>query len=113
MPVQPLGEHFSPDLGRPTKELYSMAGLPLILEFMDWTPAEAAHAYMFYTDVQYALNLEPSQQSCCVRTVERYQAFLRDDDLASQIMQGTVSPWAFGAGRGLTLWQAKLAASSG
>jgi hypothetical protein len=86
MPAQSLGEHFSPDLGRPTKELYSMAGLQLLMEFKDWTPAEAAHAYMFYTDVQYALNLDPSQQSCCPRTVERYQVLLRDDDLASQIM---------------------------
>jgi hypothetical protein len=86
MPVQALAGHFSPDLGRPTKELYSMAGLQLIMEFNDWTVAEAAHAYMFYTDVQYALNLEPAQQSCCVRTVERYRELLRDDDLARQIM---------------------------
>jgi hypothetical protein len=86
MPVQALAGHFSPDLGRPTKELYSMAGLQLIMEFNDWTLSEASHAYMFYTDVQYALNLDPAQQSCCVRTLERYRDFLRDDDLASQIM---------------------------
>ena len=29
MPVQALAGHFSRDLGRPTKELYSMAGLQL------------------------------------------------------------------------------------
>ncbi len=27
MPAEELAEHFDPDLGRPTKELYSVAGL--------------------------------------------------------------------------------------
>ena len=29
MPVKALGGHFSPKMGRPTRELYSMAGLGL------------------------------------------------------------------------------------
>ena len=37
MPVDALHEHFDPAMGRPTKELYSVAGLLLIKEFMDWT----------------------------------------------------------------------------
>ncbi len=35
MPINALSGHFSPTEGRPTKELYSMAGLVLIKEFMD------------------------------------------------------------------------------
>ena len=53
MPVNTLGEHYNPDLGRPTKELYSMCALIFLMEFEDWTAEEAAPAYMFYADLQY------------------------------------------------------------
>ena len=44
-------------MGRPTNELYSMAGLLFIMEFRNLTHEEAADASMFSVDVQYALNL--------------------------------------------------------
>jgi hypothetical protein len=69
-----LAGEFSPNMGTPTKELYSMADLLLIKEFMDWTKTEAAEAYMFHAEVQYALNLEPANQSLCERTIERCPA---------------------------------------
>ena len=71
LPAKKLADHFHPEMGRPTKELYSMAGLLFIMEFRDWTHEEAADAYMFHVDVQYALNLQPEQQSLCRRTIER------------------------------------------
>jgi hypothetical protein len=86
LPAHELGSHFSTHLGRPTKELYSMAGLILIMEFKDWTRADAAAAYMFNTDLQCALNLAPERQSLCERTIERYERIFRDDDLAGDIM---------------------------
>jgi hypothetical protein len=73
-------------MGRPTKELYSMAGLLFIMEFRDWTHEEAADAYMFNADLQYALNLKPENQSLCRRTLERYISLFRNDDLAQEIM---------------------------
>lgn len=87
MPANALAEHFHDVMGRPTKELYSVAGLLLIKEFMDWTNERAADCYMFDVSVQYALNLKPHQQSMCERTVERYNKLFREDQLASQIMQ--------------------------
>lgn len=86
LPARELGEHFSPDQGRSTKELFSMSGLLLLKEFQDWTLAEAAEAYMFHSDVQYALNLDPGPQSLCERTIERYEKLFREDDLAAEIM---------------------------
>ncbi len=86
MPVEALKKHFDPTFGQPTKELYSMCGLVFIMEFMDWTIPEAANAYMFRTDIQYALNLEPEKQSMSERTVERYKKLVVDDDLAARIM---------------------------
>lgn len=84
LPVAELSRHFHPDLGAPTKELYSMAGLVFLADFQGWTAAEAAEAYMFRTDVQYALNLEPAAE-VSARTVERYQKRFRDDDLAARV----------------------------
>ena len=86
MPVKQLAEHFDPSMGRPTKELYSMAALIFIMEFRNWTHQEAADAYMFNVDVQYALNLRPEGQSMCRRTIARYLELFRQDDLAQQIM---------------------------
>ena len=86
LPAKTLGEHFHPAMGRPTKELYSMAGLLFITEFRDWTHEEAADAYMFNVDLQYALNLKPEDQSLCRRTLERYIALFRSDELAQEIM---------------------------
>jgi Transposase DDE domain len=84
MPVGELVPHFSQDLGAPTKELYSMAGLVFLADFFDWTAAEAAEAYIFRSDVQYALNLEPGV-AVSPRTVERYQKTYRDDELAARV----------------------------
>jgi Transposase DDE domain len=84
MPVGELAENFSRTLGAPTKELYSMAGLVFLADFFNWTAQEAVEAYIFRSDVQYALNLEPGV-TVCSRTIERYQKLFRDNELATQI----------------------------
>ncbi len=84
MPVGELAENFCRKLGAPTKELYSMAGLVFLADFFGWTAQEAAEAYIFRSDVQYALNLEPGV-TVSSRTVERYQKLFRDNELATQI----------------------------
>ncbi len=86
MPVETLRQHFHPALGRPTQELYSMAGLILLLEFQHWTKEQAVDAYSFHTDVQYALNLEPVAHDLSVRTLERYLAYFVQDELAQRVM---------------------------
>ena len=86
MPAGQLGEHFHEFLGRPTKELYAMAGLLFLQELHGWTNAQAVEAYLFRTDVQYALNLEPGSDEICDRTVERYRALFVEDELAGKLM---------------------------
>jgi len=86
MPVEDLRTHFDPVMGRPSTELYSIAGLLLIMEFKNWTVEEAADAYMFSMDVQYALNLGRDNQSMTTRTVERYQRLFREEGFAAKIM---------------------------
>src|SRR3954466_13455790 len=84
MPVAELGQHFSDSMGAPTKELYSMAGLVFLADFFGWNAQEAIEAYIFRSDVQYALNLEPGV-AVSTRTLERYQKTFRDDDLAARV----------------------------
>jgi Transposase DDE domain len=84
MPVGELAKHFSDSLGAPTKELYSMAGLVFLADFFGWNAQEAVEAYIFRSDVQYALNTEPGV-TLCTRTFERYQQLFRDNDLAAQV----------------------------
>jgi len=86
MPVDTIAGHFNPKMGRPTKELYSMAGLLLIMEFMNWTKEEALDAYRFHLDIQYALNLEPVAHDISMRTLERYINYFEEDNLAKTIM---------------------------
>ena len=86
MPVNVLGGHYSPDMGRPTKELYSMAGLIFMMEFFDWKKPEALNAYSFHMDVHYALNMEPVTHDIAIRTLERYVALFEKDELAKKIM---------------------------
>jgi Transposase DDE domain len=85
MPVDELAQHFSPGLGRPTKELYSMAGLIFLADFFSWTAQEAAEVYIFRNDVQYALNTEPGAV-VSARSVERYQKLFRDNELAARVV---------------------------
>ena len=86
MPVDAVGEHFDATMGRPTKELYSMAGLLLIKEFKDWTKDEAIYAYCFDMAIHYALNLEPVAHDLGERTLDRYIALFAKDRLAKAVM---------------------------
>jgi hypothetical protein len=86
LPAGKLGKHFDPAIGRPTKELYSVAGLLFLQEFHNWTIPQAIEAYLFRTDVQFALNLEPGSDEMCERTFERYRKLFIEDELAGQVM---------------------------
>ena len=87
MPVEAISGHFDPVMGRPTKELYSMAGLILLMEWMDWTKEQALDAYSFNMDVHYALNLEPVAHDISKRSLERYIKLFEDEDLAKATME--------------------------
>ena len=86
MPVDAVSGHFNPQMGRPTKELYSMAGLSLLMEFKNWTKDDALDAYSFHMDIHYALNLEPVTHDISMRTLERYIDLFEKDELAKTIM---------------------------
>jgi len=86
MPAEQLGGHLHATMGRPSKELYSMAGLLLLMELMDWTKQEAMYEYCFNMAVHYALNLEPVAHDLSVRTLERYMVRFEEEELASKVI---------------------------
>ena len=91
LPAPEIAQHFSAAFGRPTKEIYSMIGLLVIMEFKQWTADEAAGAYSLDAGVQFALNLGRDHQYVCPRTVESYKRLLREgDDHCAEIF-GTVT----------------------
>ncbi len=85
MPADELAKHFSPSEGRPTKELYSMAGLILLKEFNNWTIDQTVNAYLFDRQVHFALNMRQSKPTFCTATLERYMKQIREDGLAAKI----------------------------
>lgn len=87
MPAQELGQHFSEGMGRPSKELYSMAGLMLIAEFRDFTGEQAAEAYTFDASVQFALNLPRDGQYLSARSVDNYRSRFRKDEHAQRVFE--------------------------
>ena len=91
MPVDVIGSCFDAKIGRPTKELYSMAGLLLIKEFKNLTVDAAVSAYCFNINVHYALNLEPIAHDLCERTLERYMRLFEQNDIAKIIMDRVTS----------------------
>jgi len=76
MPVGKIAEHFDPAFGRPTKELYSMAGMIFLKEFFNLTIAEAVEQYLLNAGWQYALNVAPLEASMSHATVERYMKLI-------------------------------------
>ena len=86
MPVDAVSGHFDSTMGRPTKELYSMAGLLLIKEFKNWTNDQTLEAYSFNMAIHYALNLEPVAQDIGMRTLERYIKLFEEDGIAKATM---------------------------
>ena len=91
LPAPEIAQHFSAAFGRPTKEIYSMIGLLVMMEFKQWTAEEASEAYSLDAGVQFALNLARDHQYVCPRTVENYKRLLREgDDHCAEIF-GTVT----------------------
>lgn len=87
LPAPELGRKLHESIGRPSKELYSIAGLLLVMELMDWTVDKAVHAYRFDLALQYALNLPPGGRELCEKTIDRYRKVFREDELAQRVMQ--------------------------
>ncbi len=87
MPVEVLAAKRHKTMGCPSKELYSVAGLMLVRESMNWTHEEAAEQYNLNIGVQYALNIAPGGASISSRTLRRYQRILYGEDWGADVFE--------------------------
>ena len=85
LPAEEVGEHFHPDHGVPTKEIYSMIGLIVLAETFDWTEEETVHRYLLDLEVRYALNRSGTYDTMSAASLQRYRRILREDELAQDI----------------------------
>ena len=86
LPVEIMEEKFNKYTGRPSKELYSVCGLLLIMNYFGWTLAQARLNYMVDLGVQYALNIEKDAVELSERTLHRYLDWLRKKDFMQDAM---------------------------
>lgn len=86
LPVEIMEEKFNKYTGRPTKELYSVCGLLLIMNYFGWTLSQARLNYMVDLGVQYALNIEKDAVELSERTLHRYLGWLRKKDFMQDAM---------------------------
>lgn len=86
LPVECVEENFSEITGRPTKELYSICGLLLIMEYFKWSMETACLNYMVDLGTQFALNIERDREKLSKRTLYRYIKLLREENFAQKAM---------------------------
>jgi hypothetical protein len=86
MPVGDLGETFSLDFGRPTKEHYSICGLLLLKDYFGWRTKEAVDEYIYNLKIHYALMIDSDNIQLSTRTLERYMKIFRKKELAQNLM---------------------------
>ena len=86
LPVEIMEEKFNKYTGRPSKELYSVCGLLLIMNYFGWTLSQARLNYMVDLGVQYALNIEKDAVELSERTLHRYLDWLRKKDFMQDAM---------------------------
>ena len=86
MPVDDIGQGFSRDFGRPTREHYSICGLLLLKDYFGWTVEETVKQYLYDLEIHYALRIEPDCLELSTRTLERYLKIFRKNELAQKLM---------------------------
>jgi hypothetical protein len=86
MPVDDIGQGFSRNFGRPTREHYSICGLLLLKDYFGWTVEESVKHYLYDLEIHYALRIEPDCLEMSTRTLERYLKIFRKNELAQKLM---------------------------
>ena len=76
LPIEVFASHFDESMGRPTKELRTMAGVLLLQETLDLSDEEVTEALAFDERWHYALDIHgegDSDKYVCERTVRTYR----------------------------------------
>jgi hypothetical protein len=90
LPVERMIPFFSPDMGRPTKELYAMLGAILFQQIFDLTDEETVSRMAF--DIQWHYALDNPEESdgvkyICPKTLWSMRNTLTDEDLDTVLFE--------------------------
>jgi hypothetical protein len=90
----PLAPYFSPDNGRPTKDLATMVGLFVLQEARDLTDREAAEALAYNLAFRYALDIGKGDDDTLyvtVKTLYNYRRLIKENGLEKAIFNDNVA----------------------
>jgi hypothetical protein len=84
LPVNAFAPYFEKDVGRPTKELYSVLSVLLLQQFLDLTDQEAIYQLAFNIQWHYALNISEESDSAkyfCEKTLWNMRNITAENNL--------------------------------
>ena len=96
LPVERMMPFFSPDQGRPTKELYAMLGAVLFQQIFDLTDEETVSQMAFNLQWHYALDNPEESDSVkylSFKTLWSLRNILTDNDLDTVFLKRLPIPW--------------------
>jgi hypothetical protein len=88
IPVDEVAKHFDADMGRPTKEIYSMLGALILQQAFNLTDEETVQQYAFNTQWHYALNITEESDNAkylCLKTLWSNRDIIVGNDLEDKI----------------------------
>ena len=90
LPVERVVPFFSPDMGRPTKELYAMLGAILFQQIFDHTDEENVIQMAFNLQWHYTLDIPEESDGAkylCLKTLWSMRNTLTDNDLDTVLFE--------------------------
>lgn len=82
LPVDRFAEHFSPDMGRPTKDLHVACGVLILQQLHDLTDAATVEALAFNMAWHYALDVHTDADAyLCEKTLRNYRRLMIEHGL--------------------------------
>ena len=88
LPIEVFASHFDESMGRPTKELRTMAGVLLLQETLDLSDEEVTEALAFDERWHYALDIQRiSDAYVCERTLRAYRRWVIEHGLDEELFK--------------------------
>ena len=84
LPVHLLKDHYHPDNGRPTNELYAMMGAAILQQMLDLNDRETVEQYCFNIMWHFALNITNHSDACayvCERSIWEMRQLITENNI--------------------------------
>jgi hypothetical protein len=90
LPVKQVGEYFDENTGRPSTELYTFAGIPVLQQMLDLTDRQMQQAVAFDTRIHYALDIQSNTDRntyVSLKTIWTARDFMVTEGLQEEIFE--------------------------